>query len=310
LGILCCYIFPFFSIFFPWLHLQSHLEVKNKRLLIIGCGKLGQQVGLFAKDMPLDLIGFKRKKITSTNLKIIEQDIFEESFFDKVKKFSPHFIIYCLSSDNPSEKSYQKNYVDGLKQVIASTKHIKNFQHLFFISSTSVYGENSGHFIDEFSETSPENYRGIILLEAERLMELVDFNYTVIRLSGIYGTGRNYMVNLSQDIARWPDFDRWTNRVNEEDAANFILFLLTQCLNNKVPEKLYLLTDNEPVRLYDLLNWIRQQLNLNENSKPNLRPVLGKRLRSSIIPTLQFKYKFPSYKLGYKKLLKEEKHFL
>jgi len=286
------------------------LEVKNKRLLIIGCGKLGQQVGLFAKDMPLDLIGFKRKKITSTNLKIIEQDIFEESFFDKVKKFSPHFIIYCLSSDNPSEKSYQKNYVDGLKQVIASTKHIKNFQHLFFISSTSVYGENSGHFIDEFSETSPENYRGIILLEAERLMELVDFNYTVIRLSGIYGTGRNYMVNLSQDIARWPDFDRWTNRVNEEDAANFILFLLTQCLNNKVPEKLYLLTDNEPVRLYDLLNWIRQQLNLNENSKPNLRPVLGKRLRSSIIPTLQFKYKFPSYKLGYKKLLKEEKHFL
>ena len=37
--------FLFFSIFIPWLHLQSHLEVKNKRLLIVGCGKLGQQVG-------------------------------------------------------------------------------------------------------------------------------------------------------------------------------------------------------------------------------------------------------------------------
>ena len=310
MGVLCGHIFPFFGIFISWLHLQSHLEVKNKRLLIVGCGKLGQQVGLFAKDMPLDLIGLKRKKITSTNLKILEQDIFEESFFDKVKNFSPHFIIYCLSSDSPSEKSYQKNYVDGLKQVIESTKYSKNFQHLFFISSTSVYGENSGQFIDEFSETAPENYRGIILLEAERLMESVDFNYTVIRLSGIYGTGRNYMINLSQDIARWPEFDRWTNRVNEEDAASFILFLLTQCLNNKVPEKLYLLSDKDPVRLYDLLNWIRQQLNLNENSKPNLRPVLGKRLRSLIIPTLQFKYKFPSYKLGYKKLLNEEKDFL
>ena len=310
MGVLCGHIFSFFSIFIPWLHLQSHLEVKNKRLLIVGCGKLGQQVGLFAKDMPLDLIGFKRKKITSTNLKILEQDIFEESFFDKVKKFSPHFIIYCLSSDSLSENSYQKNYVDGLKQVIKSTKYIKNFQHLFFISSTSVYGENSGQFIDEFSETAPENYRGIILLEAERLMESVDFNYTIIRLSGIYGTGRNYMINLSRDIARWPEFDRWTNRVNEVDAANFILFLLTQCLNNKVPEKLYLLTDNEPVKLYDLLNWIRQQLNLIENSKPNLRPILGKRLRSLIIPTLQFKYKFPSYKLGYKKLLKDKKNSL
>jgi len=286
------------------------LEVKNKRLLIVGCGKLGQKVGLFAKDMPLDLIGFKRKKITSTNLKILEQDIFEESFFDKVKKFSPHFIIYCLSSDSPSEKSYQKNYVDGLKQAIASTKYIKNFQHLFFISSTSVYGENSGQFVDEFSETVPENYRGVILLEAERLMESVDFNYTVLRLSGIYGSGRNYMINLSKEISSWPEFDRWTNRVNEEDAAYFIVFLLNQCLNNEVPEKLYLLTDNEPVRLYDLLNWIRQRLNLNENIKPNLGHVSGKRLRSSIIPSLQFEYKYPSYKLGYKKLIQEEKKLL
>jgi len=163
------------------------LEVKNKKILIIGCGKLGQKVGLLAKDMSLDLIGFKRKKITSPNINILDQDIFEESFFDQVKKISPHFIIYCLSADSPSEKSYQKNYVEGLKQVIKSINFIKNFQHLFFISSTSVYGENSDQFIDEFSETDPENYRGIILLKAEKLMKSVNFNYTILRLSGIYG---------------------------------------------------------------------------------------------------------------------------
>ena len=310
MGILCCHIFSFSGVFIPWFHLQSHLEVKNKKLLIIGCGKLGQKVGLFSEDMPLDLIGLKRKKITSTNIKILEQDIFEESFFDQVKKISPHFIIYCISADSPSEKGYQKNYVEGLKQVIKSTKSIKNFQHFFFISSTSVYGENSQQFIDEFSETDPENYRGIILLEAEKLLKSVNFNYTILRLSGIYGSGRNYMINLSKDPTRWPEFDRWTNRINEEDAANFILFLLTQCLNYQVPEKLYLLTDSEPVRLYDLLNWIRQHLNLNKNNKPKSRHVLGKRLRSSIIPSLQFKFKFPSYKYGYKELIQDEKNSL
>jgi nucleoside-diphosphate-sugar epimerase len=307
LGVLCCHIFSVSSIFIPWVHLQSHLEVKNKKILIIGCGKLGQKVGLFAKDMPLDLIGLKRKKITSPNINILEQDIFEESFFDQVKKISPHFIIYCLSADRPSEMSYQKNYVEGLKQVIKSINCIKNFQHLFFISSTSVYGENSEQFIDEFSETDPENYRGIILLEAEKLMKSVNFNYTILRLSGIYGTGRNYMINLSQDLANWPEFDRWTNRINEEDAASFILFLIEQCLSNKVPEKLYLLTDNEPVRLYDLLNWIRQRLNLNKSIKPDSRHVFGKRLRSSLIPKLQFKYKYPTYKYGYIELIQGEK---
>ncbi len=64
--------------------------------------------------------------------------------------------------------------------------------------------KHSDQFIDEFSETDPENYRGTILLEAENLLKSVNFNYTILRLSGIYGSGRNYMINLSQDPESWP----------------------------------------------------------------------------------------------------------
>jgi len=283
------------------------LEIKNKKLLVIGCGKLGQKLGLLAKKTPLDLLGFKRKKITSTNIRIEQQDIFDKSFFDKVKIHSPDFILYSLSADEQSEKSYQRNYVEGLKQVIKSIKYINNFQHLFFVSSTSVYGDNNDQFIDEFSETSPKNFRGTILLEAENLLNTVKFNSTVLRLSGIYGSGRNYMIKLSQDAESWPKVDRWTNRINEDDAANFIIFLLNQCLQGEIPEKLYLLTDKEPVTLFRLLNWIRQNLNLKNKINITSDPILGKRLRSSIIPSLKFEYKYPTYKQGYKELIQEAK---
>jgi nucleoside-diphosphate-sugar epimerase len=283
------------------------LEIKNKKLLVIGCGKLGQKLGLLAKKTPLDLLGFKRKKITSTNIRIEQQDIFDKSFFDKVKIHSPDFILYSLSADEQSEKSYRRNYVEGLKQVIKSIKYINNFQHLFFVSSTSVYGDNNDQFIDEFSETSPKNFRGTILLEAENLLNTVKFNSTVLRLSGIYGSGRNYMIKLSQDAESWPKVDRWTNRINEDDAANFIIFLLNQCLQGEIPEKLYLLTDKEPVTLFRLLNWIRQNLNLKNKINITSDPILGKRLRSSIIPSLKFEYKYPTYKQGYKVLIQEVK---
>jgi nucleoside-diphosphate-sugar epimerase len=283
------------------------LEIKNKKLLVIGCGKLGQKLGLLAKKTPLDLLGFKRKKITSTNIRIEQQDIFDKSFFDKVKIHSPDFILYSLSADEQSEKSYRRNYVEGLKQVIKSIKYINNFQHLFFVSSTSVYGDNNDQFIDEFSETSPKNFRGTILLEAENLLNTVKFNNTVLRLSGIYGSGRNYMIKLSQDAESWPKVDRWTNRINEDDAANFIIFLLNQCLQGEIPEKLYLLTDKEPVTLFRLLNWIRQNLNLKNKINITSDPILGKRLRSSIIPSLKFEYKYPTYKQGYKELIQEAK---
>ena len=283
------------------------MEIKNKKLLVIGCGKLGQKLGLLAKKTPLDLLGFKRKKITSTNIRIEQQDIFDKSFFDKVKIHSPDFILYSLSADEQSEKSYRRNYVEGLKQVIKSIKYINNFQHLFFVSSTSVYGDNNDQFIDEFSETSPKNFRGTILLEAENLLNTVKFNSTVLRLSGIYGSGRNYMIKLSQDLESWPKVDRWTNRINEDDAANFIIFLLNQCLQGEIPEKLYLLTDKESVTLFRLLNWIRQNLNLKNKINITSDPILGKRLRSSIIPSLKFEYKYPTYKQGYKKLIQEAK---
>ncbi|MCH9770811.1 MAG: sugar nucleotide-binding protein [Betaproteobacteria bacterium] len=283
------------------------MEIKNKKLLVIGCGKLGQKLGLLAKKTPLDLLGFKRKKITSTNIRIEQQDIFDKSFFDKVKIHSPDFILYSLSADEQSEKSYRRNYVEGLKQVIKSIKYINNFQHLFFVSSTSVYGDNNDQFIDEFSETSPKNFRGTILLEAENLLNTVKFNSTVLRLSGIYGSGRNYMIKLSQDAESWPKVDRWTNRINEDDAANFIIFLLNQCLQGEIPEKLYLLTDKEPVTLFRLLNWIRQNLNLKNKINITSDPILGKRLRSSIIPSLKFEYKYPTYKQGYKELIQEAK---
>lgn len=194
-----------------------------------------------------------------------------------------------------------------MKQVIKSIKYINNFQHLFFVSSTSVYGDNNDQFIDEFSETSPKNFRGTILLEAENLLNTVKFNSTVLRLSGIYGSGRNYMIKLSQDAESWPKVDRWTNRINEDDAANFIIFLLNQCLQGEIPEKLYLLTDKEPVTLFRLLNWIRQNLNLKNKINITSDPILGKRLRSSIIPSLKFEYKYPTYKQGYKELIQEAK---
>ncbi len=283
------------------------MEIKNKKLLVIGCGKLGQKLGLLAKKTPLDLLGFKRKKITSTNIRIEQQDIFDKSFFDKVKIHSPDFILYSLSADEQSEKSYRRNYVEGLKQVIKSIKYINNFQHLFFVSSTSVYGDNNDQFIDEFSETSPKNFRGTILLEAENLLNTVKFNSTILRLSGIYGSGRNYMIKLSQDAESWPKVDRWTNRINEDDAANFIIFLLNQCLQGEIPEKLYLLSDKEPVTLFRLLNWIRQNLNLKNKINITSDPILGKRLRSSIIPSLKFEYKYPTYKQGYKELIQEAK---
>ena len=180
---------------------------------------------------------------------------------------------------------------------------LDNFQHLFFISSTRVYGQVTDKFLSESTNPQPSDYGGRALLEAEKCLENLLFKSTILRLSGIYGDDRQHMLRIASDIKKWPPEDRWTNRIHEEDAVSFIGFLLTQILDKKEIEDLYLVTDSYPVSLYELLRWIRAELELALDIVPNPNKINGKKLISEILPRLNFSFKHPNYKTGYAQMI-------
>jgi|TARA_B110000093_G_scaffold168662_1_gene195981 nucleoside-diphosphate-sugar epimerase len=281
------------------------LEKIIKKLLIIGCGKLGQRIGDNLSELPIEITGIKRKlPNTPASFKIITLDIFSDKFLDNVKSIKPDYLIYCVSSDEQTEESYQKNYVEGLKITLNALNQLNNFQHLIFISSTRVYGQISNSFLSESTPPVPNDFRGKILLEAEGcLNKKLSFKTTVLRLSGIYGDNRQYLLRIASDLNEWPPKDRWTNRIHEDDATSFIAFLFTQLITNKKIEDLYLLTDSHPVSLYEVLKWIRLELKLSLENLPIPNGINGKKLRSDILPMLKFSLKHSDYKSGYHQMI-------
>ena len=280
------------------------MEKIIKKLIIIGCGKIGQAAGIALSELPLEVVGIRRS-LSKENLpfKMFPLDIFSADFENQIKIINPNFAIYCISSDNQTEKSYQKNYVDGLKLTIKILNKIENFQHLFFTSSTRVYGQISDNFLSELESPKPADSGGKILFAAEKSLKNVNFNTTILRLSGIYGDKRRHMLELASDLSRWPTEDRWTNRIHEEDVVSFIYYLFFQIIENKKIENLYLLTDNHPVTLFEVLKWIRLQLKLPLNVLNKANQIKGKRLKSKILPTLNFSLKHPNYKSGYRQMI-------
>jgi nucleoside-diphosphate-sugar epimerase len=280
------------------------LEKIIKKLLIIGCGKLGQKIGNSLAELPIEVVGIKRKlPKTLPKFKILALDIFSDKFLTNVNLISPDFVIYSVSSDSQTEESYQKNYVEGLRISIKALEQLNDFQHLFFISSTRVYGQVTEKFLSESINPQPSDYGGRVLLEAEKCLKKVLFKSTILRLSGIYGDDRRHMLGIASDMTRWPPEDRWTNRIHEEDAVSFIGFLLTQVLYKKEVEDLYLVTDSKPVSLYEVLNWIRCELSLSLGKHPIPNKINGKKLRSEILPRLSFSFKHPNYKTGYAQMI-------
>ena len=281
------------------------MEKIIKKLLIIGCGKLGQRIGDNLSELPIEITGIKRKlPNTPASFKIITLDIFSDKFLDNVKSIKPDYLIYCVSSDEQTAESYQKNYVEGLKTTLDALNQLNDFQHLIFISSTRVYGQISNSFLSESTPPEPNDFRGKILLEAERcLNKKLSFKTTVLRLSGIYGDNRQSLLRVASDLNKWPPKDRWTNRIHEDDATSFIAFLFTQLITNKKIEDLYLLTDSHPVSLYEVLKWIRLELKLSLENLPIPNGINGKKLRSDILPMLKFSLKHSDYKSGYHQMI-------
>ena len=180
----------------------------------------------------------------------------------------------------------------------------QHFKHLFFISSTRVYGQKTTKILNELDKAEPADYGGEALMEAEIITQQLKDKATVLRLSGIYGPNRARMIQLAQsNPGNWPAINNWSNRIHEEDAARFIVFLMRQILIHKSVEPLYLVTDGVPTKQYDVLMWIRKRLQLPIDTVE--LPIVegGKQLRSILLNETGFTLKYPDFTHGYEAMI-------
>ena len=111
------------------------------------------------------------------------------------------------------------------------------------------------------------------------------------------------MLRLAADPSKWPEENRWTNRIHEEDIVSFVNYLFSQILADMKIEDLYLLTDSQPILLFELLRWIRSDLNLPKDNIITPKGTIGKKLKSELLVKLNFSFTHSSYRSGYHKMI-------
>lgn len=80
-------------------------------------------------------------------------------------------------------------------QNLATTVGATPVRRIIYTSSTSVYHQNDGQWVDESSPAHPVHENGRILLETEQVLAAIrartgGMNISIVRLAGIYGPGR------------------------------------------------------------------------------------------------------------------------
>lgn len=156
-------------------------------------------------------------------------------------------LLYAVGYDRAAGHDKRRLYVEGLRNVLAAVG--TRAGRMIYISSSSVYGQDAGEWIDETSPTEPTTDGGRICLEAERVLAASAFAVTdcaeTLRLSGIYGPDRLLAkvdaLRAGTPLAGSPE--AWLNLIHVEDAADAV----AAAAAHPAPESLYLVSDDRPV---------------------------------------------------------------
>ncbi len=220
----------------------------------------------------------------------------------------PEILLYCVAANAQSDESYKAHYVDGLRNVLAVLAPLKSLKHIFFVSSTRVYGQQTDALLDEDVPAQATDFGGRRLLEAESLLACLQIPSTVLRLSGIYVPGRTRMLKLASRPADWPAANSWTNRIHRDDAAAFIVFLLNRVSAGKPVDEAYIVTDDMPAPQHDVLRWIQERLGEDTFTEAKCLVSGGKRLSNQRLRNTGFQLTYPDYRAGYESLVESQKN--
>jgi nucleoside-diphosphate-sugar epimerase len=232
-----------------------------KTVLIAGCGFVGEAAALqFIKK------GYRVVAITRS---LDRADLLEQSgLHPRVVDISdptsvqdlaigleetPEIVVHSASSGRGGEESYLNVYLRGMENLARSFPSSR----FIFTSSTSVYAQTDGNWVQEDSPTIPDRSTGKILLAAEQ--SCLNAGGVVLRLAGIYGPGRSiYLKKFLEGTAILEGGGlRWINQIHRDDAAGAIVTLSEEIHSAGI----YNVVDNMPCQQRELYGWLAEATN-------------------------------------------------
>jgi nucleoside-diphosphate-sugar epimerase len=204
-------------------------------------------------------------------------------------------VIHCASSGGGGAESYRRLYFEGARNLLTAL-HPRRF---LYTSSTSVYAQSGGEWVDEESPAESHHETGRILREAEEVVR--QNGGTIARLAGIYGPGRSALLRkfLSGEARIEGDGGRFFNQAHRDDIATALFHLAN------LPNELGIVnvTDNQPLTQRECYEWLATKLQ--RPLPPTVAPggerkrgASNKRVSNKQLRALGWAPKFPSFQAG------------
>ncbi|WP_255150670.1 NAD-dependent epimerase/dehydratase family protein [Halorarius halobius] len=285
------------------------------RVAILGCGYVGLELARQLTADAHDIVGVRRSAsgldaVRETGATAVEADVTDADALDAVPDVDA--VVFAASSGGRGADAAREVYVDGLRTAVdAFAGRESPPERLVYTSSTGVYGDHGGDWVDESTPIEPTTEKTRVLAEAERVATEHaaerGIDGTVARFAGLYGPDRYRLERYLEG----PVTAGYLNMVHRDDAAGAVRFLLER----DGREDAVVVVDDEPVDKHVFADWLadecgvdrpakrskRERLDAGDLSEAAERRVLtSKRCSNALLRELGYEFAYPTYREGYR----------
>jgi hypothetical protein len=280
------------------------------RLLILGAGYSGKEIAKACRPLFADILGTTRSeaKFPSLSAAGIRPFLHDGETFGEALSAELADVTHLIQSIAPGQ---------GGDRLVADAGSLKSLMPRLvwagYLSTVGVYGDHDGAWVDEDSPLRPVSARSVERVEAERRWQAAagtaGVTLAILRLSGIYGPGRNTFVNLANGTARrLIKKDQVFNRIRVEDIGRAAAFLIGRSLGG-----IQNVTDDEPSPPQDVVAEAARIMGVavppdqdfeTAELSPMARSFYGenKRVSNARICKLGFEFLYPDYRQSLQQL--------
>jgi nucleoside-diphosphate-sugar epimerase len=283
------------------------------RLVVLGCGYVGLELVRQLRE-EYEVVGVRRSPAGIDTVEAaggtgVRADLTEPAELERVPDADA--VVFAASAGGRGIKAARATYVEGQRTAIeAFCSRAEPPDRYVYTSSTGVYGDHDGDWVDEETPFDPKSEREETLIEAERLaLEFVadGVDGTVARFAGLYGPERYRLERYLEG----PVTEGYLNMVHRDDAAGAVAHLLVADAGRGEAVNV---VDDEPVSKWAFADWLADQCgreappkqttaerlddDLSQSARRRIRA--SKRCANDRLRGLGYEFSYPTFREGYR----------
>lgn len=284
------------------------------RVAILGCGYVGLELARQLDDRNHEVVGVRRSAdgvtaVEETGAKAIRADVTDATTIDSIPDVDA--LVFSASSGGRGADAARRVYVEGLRTVLESFgARDDSPDRLVYTSSTGVYGDHDGEWVDEETPIEPTTDKTHVLAEAEHVARESATDHgiegSIVRLAGLYGPDRYRLDRYLEG----PVTEGYLNMIHRDDAAGVVRFAL-----ESTDEELLVGVDDEPVDKWTFADWLADECDVERPPKrtraerldedrlsraARRRILTSKRCSNARLRRLGYEFRYPTYREGYR----------